>query len=341
MFLSYYTGNVGLSLLSPFLGTGTIARLVAKVILIAIIFVVISRAKEKTFTIMALGSLFLVLIIPALAILSMSQIPKNAEAISSAWRMLLSSHPITFSLLREATDRAIYAVGLGFGFYIMLGSFLNERFNPKVIIGTGVFIQFILGILSTIAIIYIAAPTDPSAFNEYVAGGEEAAIALLGKLPDMLANHTLVLYAIGLAVFMAGLTSILPNSEVALQILQYLLKTGRNRAAVYLTGLVLLVGVLDSPPSVADMMLRAVSTALFVTAIFEMYPIISRKEGMTPVQLGVVLISGALFIVGFLIQLGHDINLGGIYYASALLALIVVLAGLFGEALMPKTEEGA
>lgn len=339
IFLSYYTANVGLSLLSPFLGTGTVGRLVAKIVVIAIIFVVISRAKEKTFLIMAIGSLFLVVLVPMVTILSIIQISKDAAYLSIAKDMLFDTHPITWDLIRAAADRAIYGVGLGFGFYIMLGSFINERFNPKLIISTGIFIQFILGILSTIALVYMVTPTDPGTFLIYANGGEEQAIELMGKLPDILANHPLILYILGLGIFMAGLTSILPTAEVDLQILQSILRTSRSKASLYLTGIVLLFGIIDSSPTIADMMLKAVTTAIFVTAIFELYPIINgRVQKPNSLQLIVATVSAVIFAVGFLVQARYDLKLGDVYHGSLILALILVGIGILGEFLTPMEE---
>jgi NSS family neurotransmitter:Na+ symporter len=337
MFLSYYTANVGLSLLAPVLGTGAVGRLIAKIIIIALVFIVISRAKEKTFLIMALGSLLFILLILLIAIIAVVQLPRG-DAYSDLARRLFMFQPLTWKLIRAATDRAIYGVGLGFGFYIMLGSFINERFSAKTIIGGGVLVQFLMGLLSTISVVYIIPLTGAQTMHNYIYGGEEGAIAMLGVLPKTLANNTLLLLLFFLGVFMAGLTSILPTAEVDLQILQSTMKMGRTKAAVYLTGVVLLLGIFDSPPAVDDMMLKATTTAILATAIFEMYPIIAGRKKPTQLQLITAAISAFLFIVGFIVQSIYDITLGGIYYASLLLALIVAALGFVGEALMPTVR---
>ncbi|MDI3475521.1 MAG: hypothetical protein PWQ79_868 [Thermococcaceae archaeon] len=336
IFLSYYTANVGLSILSPFVGAGALGRLISKIVVMGVILAVISRAKEKAFLLMAFGSLFLIVLVPLFAVLSVTNPPKDAVYVSIAKNMLLNVPPITPDLIRAAAERAVYGVGLGFGFYLMLGSFLNERLNPRIIIGTGVMVQLILGLLSTVAIAYMITPLDPGTFLSYANGGEEQAIELMERLPEILEDYNLLLYPLALGLFMAGMTSILPTAEVDLQILQSILRTSRSKASLYLTGIVLLFGIIDSSPTIADMMLKAVTTAIFVTAIFELYPIINgRVQKPNSLQLIVATVSAVIFAVGFLVQAKYDLKLGGAYHGSLILALILVGIGILGEFLTP------
>ncbi len=132
LFLSYYTANTMLSLLAPFVGTGTVGRLIAKLLMFALIFLVLTRAKEKSFAIMAVGSLFLVVAVIVTAIAFKVQIPpENATFLGMAKHMLVARTSPSLDMIRDAALRAGYGVGLGFAFYLMIGSFLNERFNPS------------------------------------------------------------------------------------------------------------------------------------------------------------------------------------------------------------------
>lgn len=338
-FLSYYTANTGLALLSPVLGTGTLGRLIAKLLMIGVVLLVITRAKEKTFTIMAVGAFVLVILVPLLVILFKTQLPKTPMFLSTAETMLTARKPVSYEMVRAAAERAIYGVGLGFGFYIMLGSFMNERFNAKLIIGTGVLIQFIISVLSTFAVIYAVTPYDPGEFFIYASGGEEQAIRLMGDLPDLLSGHPFILAILGLTVFMAGLTSLLPVSEIGVQIMESIAKVGRTKSALYLMGVVAVIGILDSPPSMADMLLKAVTTAILATAVFEAYPVIAGREKPTRIQLAVFVLSAIIFAIGFLIQSYHDIKLGGVYYVSLVLAVFIALLGFFGDRLLPEGAE--
>ena len=339
MFLSYYAANTGLALLAPLLGTGAVGRLIAKLLLLALTLIVITRAKEKTFTIMAIGAFILVILVPVLVILFKTQVPKNAMYLSIAKNMLTARNPISLEMVRATAERAIYGVGLGFGFYLMLGSFINERFNPKLIIGTGVFIQFIIGLLSTFAVIYAVTPYRPEEFLIYANGGEEQAITLMGDLPKILSNHPMLLAFLGLTIFMAGLTSLLPAAEIGVQITESLMKFGRSKAALYFMGIVTVIGIFDSPPNIADMFLKAVTTSLLLTSIFEAYLIMIGKEKPSTINVAVVLISLILFIAGFIAQVYYDIKLGGIYYASVVLALFIGLLGIMGEKIVPQGPE--
>ncbi|AAL81851.1 hypothetical protein PFDSM3638_08750 [Pyrococcus furiosus DSM 3638] len=81
LFLSYYTANVGLSVLAPYLGTETLGRLISKIVVLAIIVVILARAREKTFTIMAIGSMAFIFLTLLLAV-SSYQISRIAEITS-------------------------------------------------------------------------------------------------------------------------------------------------------------------------------------------------------------------------------------------------------------------
>ncbi len=336
MFLSYYTANTMLSILSPVLGTGTVARLIAKIIMFAIVFLILTRAKEKTFTIMALGSVFFVVAILLTAIAFKSQIPENAAFLGMAKHMLVARQGITLAMIKAAAERAIYGVGLGFAFYLMLGSFINERFNAKVIIGTGILIQLLIGLLSTVIVVYAIAPTTPDRLLEYVYGGEEGAITLMRELPDILANYPILLALIGLSTFFAGITSLLPTAEIGLQIIESMIGIGRAKAATYLIGVSLLIGIFDSPPTIADMVLKAVSVTTFFTAIYELYPVVSSKEKLSTPTMAVVAISTLILAAGGLYAFFGVFKAGGLYIVSGILAAAIVLFGLLGDSLIPQ-----
>jgi hypothetical protein len=335
MFLSYYTANTMLTVLSPVLGTGTFARLVAKILMFAIIFIILTRAKEKTFAIMAIGSIIFVVAVAITALAFKTQIPENAAFLGIAKHMMVARHDISIAMIKAAAERAAYGVGLGFAFYLMLGSFINERFNAKVIIGTGILIQFIIGILSTVIVVYAIAPTTPERLLQYVYGGEEGAIQMMGELPEILSDYQVLLALIGLSAFFAGVTSLLPTAEVGLQIIESFLKTGRDRAATYLVGISLLIGILDSSPMIADMVLKAVVISTFFTAIYELYPVMSSKEKLPTPAMAIVAISALVLAVGGFYAFFTVFKAGGVYIVSGILAAIVVLFGALGDSLVP------
>ncbi|BAD85596.1 hypothetical membrane protein, conserved [Thermococcus kodakarensis KOD1] len=336
-FLSYYTANVMLILLGPYVGTETIGRLVAKIIMLALIFVIITRAKEKTFTIMSLGSLFFIAVAIITAILFKVKIPPTAAFLATAKHMAYSWQPLSLSLIRAAAERALYGVGLGFGFYIMLGSFINERFNAKTIIGVGILMQVVVSLLATLTIIYAIAPSSPERLFFYAYGGEEDALQLIKDLPDILSGYSYLLILIGLSIFFAGLTSILPTAEVGVQIIASVFRISRTKAATYLIAASLLLGIPDSVPSVADMMLRAVTIATFFMAIYELYPVISSRalkilnSKLSPLEMGVAAVAITFFIVEGLYSMYTAAKKGDLYLLSPVIALIIILFGILGD----------
>ena len=254
-----------------------------------------------------------------------------------AKHMLVARVPPSLEMVRDAALRAAYGVGLGFAFYLMLGSFLNERFNVRLIVGTGILIQLLISVLSTIIVVYAIAPTTPERLLSYVYSGEEGAIALMGDLPEILSDYPGLLVLIAVSVFFAGITSLLPTAEVGLQITESMLRVSRNKAAVYVIGAAAILGVLDSPPSIADMVLKATTVAIFFTSIYELYPVIIR-EREKPLKVVIAGVSIALFLIGGFEALISTFRWGGVYVLSGILAIILVLFGLFGEKVLPREE---
>ncbi|MBP1912007.1 sodium-dependent transporter [Thermococcus stetteri] len=339
-FLSYYTANVMLILLGPYVGTGTVGRLIAKIIMLALIFVIITRAKEKTFAIMSIGSLFFIGVTILTAILFKVKIPPTAAFLATAKHMVYSWQPLSLSMVRAAAERALYSVGLGFGFYIMLGSFMNERFNAKTIIGTGILIQVIVSLLATLTVVYAIAPSSPERLLLYAYGGEEQAIKLVGELPDLLSGYSYLLILIALSMFFAGLTSILPTAEVGVQVISSMLRVSRTTAATYLIAASLILGIPDSVPSIADMILRAVSITIFFTAIFELYPVVSSRvlkllnSKLSTLELGVVVIATTFFVIEGLHSMYSAAKHSHLYILSPVVALIIILFGLVGDKML-------
>ncbi|WP_297535850.1 sodium-dependent transporter [Thermococcus sp.] len=342
IFLSYYAANTMLILLAPVVGTGALGRLIAKIIMLAIVFVILTRAKEKTFSIMAIGSMILVIAVVITTIAFWTRIPPTAAFLGMAKHMAMSRQHVSLAMIKLAAERALYGVGLGFAFYLMLGSFMNERFNHKLIIGTGVFIQFIIGVLSTITIIYAIAPATPAELLKYVYGGEEGAIQLMGELPKILAHYPGLLLLIVLSIFFAGVTSILPTAEVGLQILESSMGVNRNKAAMYLIAISLAIGIPDSVPSLAEALLKAVSISIFFTALYELYPVVSKEvskvTGIRPTTAKIVAsaLTAAFLIPSGLYAIYSNFKAGDLYVLSALLAVILVLFGFFGNSLFVR-----
>ncbi|NJE07307.1 hypothetical protein E3E31_01895 [Thermococcus sp. M39] len=337
VFLSYYTANTALILLSPFLGTGTVGRLIAKLILLAVTFIIITRAKEKTFLIMALGSAIFVIFAVITAVAFKTKIPAENFYLTLAKGMIFAKQPISLALLRDAAIRALYGVGLGFAFYLMIGSFMGRDFSSKVIIGTGVAIQVFIGILSTFIVIYSVAPGTPGLLLTYATGGEEGSIKFMEALPKVLADYQILLFMIAISLFFAGLTSIVPTAEIGLQITQMLTGLSREKAATYFIGFVVLIGIIDSYPPIADMMLQAINIFIFIGAIFEVYPLVTKlREQKSPVEHAIAVIGAAFFALLGIYTMISEAKMGGYRVVSTVIALVLLVIGVaireFGKA---------
>ncbi|WP_457752616.1 sodium-dependent transporter [Thermococcus sp.] len=337
VFLSYYTANTALILLSPFLGTGALGRLIAKLILLAVTFIIITRAKEKTFLIMAGGSALFVIFAVITAVAFKTKIPAENFYLDLVKGMIFARQPLSLALLRDAAIRALYGVGLGFAFYLMIGSFMGRNFSSKVIIGTGVAIQVFIGIIATFTVIYSVAPGTPGLLLTYATGGEEGSIKFMEALPHVLANYQILLLMIAMSLFFAGLTSIVPTAEIGLQITQMLTGLSREKAATYFISFVVLLGIIDSYPPIADMMLQAINVFIFIGAIFEIYPILTKLRGQkSPIEHAIATVGAVVFALLGIYVMISEISIGGYRVVSTVIAIVLLIIGIaireFGKA---------
>ncbi|WP_367883548.1 sodium-dependent transporter [Thermococcus peptonophilus] len=148
---------------------------------------------------------------------------------------------------------------------------------------------------------------------------------------------------IALSIFFAGLTSILPTAEVGVQIISSMFNVSRTKAAMYLIATSLLLGIPDSVPSIADMMLRAVSITIFFTGIFELYPVISSKvlkilnSKLSPLEMGIVVVAITFFIIEGLYSMYSAAKQGHLYLLSPpAIAIAIILFGLLADKILIK-----
>ncbi|WP_456367233.1 sodium-dependent transporter [Thermococcus sp.] len=159
---------------------------------------------------------------------------------------VLSWKEVNSGMLVETAKQATYSVGIGMGFYLLLGSFLSERISPIKVAIIGVIIDATAGLISALLMI-MAISISPSS-------GMEGRIVITSTLPEILraVNMTTVLYVLYLAFFFAALSSMIPLGEVVTRVLMELsrkppsprrLPEFRKRSVLLMMSLALLLGL--------------------------------------------------------------------------------------------------
>ncbi len=160
---------------------------------------------------------------------------------------VLSWKGVSLRMLVEMAKQAAYSVGIGMGFYLVLGSFLSEKTSPVKIATAGVILDTLAGFTSTLLMVMVIS-ISPSASIQGKA-------VVISTLPETLAavGMTTVLYFLYLAFFFAALSSMIPLGEVVTRVLMELsrkplnprrLPEFREKSVLLMMSFTLLLGLL-------------------------------------------------------------------------------------------------
>jgi len=238
------------------------SKLMSKLLVIGLMFLVLRMGRKKTLEISAITSLILgiILILLATGHLGAFYLKRPYQ-----WHMM------TVSMIVTAFRRALYGSGLGFAFYLLMGNIIDEKFNGKFVVGTGIVVHVLMVVLFSciafFALFYRILIFNP---NTHITSGHliYALHGGLGPLASLLASFSILL---------AGITFILPAAEAGVQILKSSFGMDRDKAIMYLAGASLIAGVLDISVSVENLLWKVFIALIISAALCEFYPVIALR----------------------------------------------------------------
>lgn len=150
-------------------------------------------------------------------------------------------------MLVEIAEQVVYSVGIGMGFYLLLGGFLPENMSPVKIAIIGVALDTIAGLMATFIVITasLLAPGIEITGKSAITTTVPTALNAVGA--------TSVLYLLYISFFFAALSSMIPLGEVITRIVMELSKRPssprrmrgfRKNTVSKAIGFIALVGVL-------------------------------------------------------------------------------------------------
>ncbi len=134
----------------------------------------------------------------------------------------LSWKGVSANMLVDTAKRAAYSVGIGMGFYLILGSFLSEKLSPFKVATVGVILDTLSGLLSAVIMIMAMSISASGGIQ-----GREVVISTLPKTLEAIGMMT-VLYFLYSAFFFAALSSMIPLGEVVTRVMMELSKKPLN-----------------------------------------------------------------------------------------------------------------
>ena len=223
---------------------------------------------------------------------------------------VLSWKGVSGKMLVDTAEQAAYSVGIGMGFYLLLGGFLPKKVSPVKVATIGVVLDTLSVLLSTL-IAVMAISISPTVGI----GGSDIVTSALPKTLES-GGMTAVLYFLYLAFFFAALSSMIPLGEVVTRVLMELstkplnprrMPGFRRRSVLMAMSFTLLLGLLlvaageYGGVDAVGTLDTAVETFILFGAVLEVLAVLYGKEYVSlPLKAGSYPGIIAVFLLGTL-----------------------------------------
>ncbi|WP_457753894.1 sodium-dependent transporter [Thermococcus sp.] len=311
---------------------------------------ILFRAKEKSVVLMGwFAILFLIFTLISWYIIRNFALSVAEKAVPVQFALetltgnIKSTHlPITFPLVIKIVLLAFLGLGLGFGFYIVFGTFLPEETDSRTLIGAGYILQLLIGVLATYIVVYSLAVSFPGTAILYGHATINEATGYIVKIATALTEiksmqAKTVLYLLMISVYLAGMTTFIPLIETAGHIISESMQSSRNKAIS-----VALVGVFAVSLILTSRYLRTLFLALFfsflgIMVAVETLPLILSGNILSKrakIYSSVVGVCGLLVGVSIIVR---TLSLGA-WEKLGIVAGIVLLVPLLLNSVLIKTR---
>ncbi|ASJ08254.1 hypothetical protein A3L11_03035 [Thermococcus siculi] len=235
---------------------------------IFIILIILVKGKRRTIDFMVV-SFVLFVIATSVLVWYMYQSVGNA-ALSETMRDILTWRGLSLKMALDMASQAAYSLGVGMGFYLLLGAILPRKSSGTGIVIAGAVLDTLmaLGGLMLIATLITAEPSTTMNSSDL----------LFEDLPLLIRERLGLpaLYAFNVSLFLAAMTSMLPIGEVTGRITAELLDIHRGDGVIISLTIAASIGMVVSlltwlgfnPIEILD---GAVSTFILFGGIIEAY----------------------------------------------------------------------
>ncbi|WP_297521659.1 sodium-dependent transporter [Thermococcus sp.] len=196
----------------------------ALLLFFALLTITLRKGENHTMDVMVVSLViaFAALILVSWSLYSRIETMGTTPVFKNQLLQVLTWRGVSSRMLVEMAKQAAYSVGIGMGFYLVLGSFLSEKTSPVKIATVGVILDTLAGVISTL-IMVMAISVSPSASIQGNA-------VVISTLPETLVTVGMkpALYFLYLAFFFAALSSMIPLGEVVTRVLMELSRKPLN-----------------------------------------------------------------------------------------------------------------
>ncbi len=266
--------------------------------------VILFHAKKKTLVLMAWFSIvFIIFVVVSFFVirdysLTVSQKSPSAQlALETLMTHITATNaPLVMYDVVKIILLGILGLGLGYGFFMVMGTFLPKEADSRKMIGAGYLLQLIIGVLVTYIFIYTLAATFPGTALRY---GEANIADALRFTKDIIgaliaansSEATRVLYLLVFSIYLAGMTTFIPLIEIVGHIISESTQSSRDTALSIALAMVFFLSIILSLETMRLMFLAAFFAYLPLMLALEMVPLIKNRN---------VLGSGVRFYASFI-----------------------------------------
>lgn len=292
---------------------------------------VVSRARQKSFTIISLGLIVVVVLTIAvfLASFGLPENPTSRQVLAS--RFLLRTP--TVGMLADSFHEAFRILTFGYMFYLMIASFIPQRKVLMRVIPLGIIVSIVLRIATMGAMINVLKMVPPEVVDSYATEGISGAYKLLDTVTNMAPGYFVLL--VGLMILIANLISIFVIAEIGIHIIEHRWKFTRSAAVNWVVLVVFLLGIPSISIAFASSIEWGLAVALHVVFLFETLPALSSPKGYVR---ALSLLMAALVIVDGVLVLRHAFSVAEIKALPILVPLLALAIGV-SRFKLPGEEE--
>jgi NSS family neurotransmitter:Na+ symporter len=235
---------------------------------IFILLVILLAGKERTTDFMVVS--FVLFALATIVVIWDLYQSVGSGAISETMKNILVWKGLSIKMALAMASQAAYSLGVGMGFYLLLGSVLPRERSGTGIVAVGALLDTLMALAGLMLIATLITVEPSTTMNNSSLVFEDLPVIIKERL------DILVLYVFNLSLFLVAMTSMLPIGEVTGRITAEVLGISRGEGAIISLSIAAAVGVLVStleglgfdPIGVLD---GVVSTFILFGGIIEAY----------------------------------------------------------------------
>ncbi len=217
---------------------------------------ILFHAKEKTLILMTWFSVvFIVFIAVSFFIIrdytlsaSEKSLPVQLALETLMTHITATNAPLTTQDIIKIILLGFSSLGLGYGFFMVMGTFLPKETDSRKVIGVGYLLNLFVGVVVTYIFVYSLAATFPRTALLYGQSGTVEALKFIKNIIGALivahsSEATKVLYLLVFSIYLAGMTTLIPLLEILGHIVSESTQSSRNRALSITLLMVLLLSL--------------------------------------------------------------------------------------------------